>query len=121
MNIQGKIWGSTQEILSKNNVEIHRINAKKGFHCSKHKHEHKYNAFFVEQGVLRVTVWKNDYDLVDETILSNQQMCVVYPKEYHMFEALEDTVAYEIYWVEISKNDIVRESCGGQTKDLTQD
>jgi quercetin dioxygenase-like cupin family protein len=114
MNIQGKVWGKTQPLFLKNNVEIHRIEAKQGGYCSKHKHEHKYNAFFIEQGQLKITIWKNDYDLIDETIISDQQMSVVKPGEYHKFEALEDTIAYEIYWTELETDDIVRETCGGK-------
>ena len=113
-NIQGKVWGDTQCLFFKNNVEIHRINTKKGGYCSKHMHEHKYNAFYIEKGKLKITAWKNDYDLVDETIVTDQQMTICPPKEYHMFEALEDTVAYEIYWVELLKKDIVRENHGGK-------
>jgi quercetin dioxygenase-like cupin family protein len=113
MNIQGKVWGQTQPLFLKNNVEIHRIEAKQGGYCSKHKHEHKYNAFFVERGQLKITIWKNDYDLVDETIISDQQMSTVKPHEYHMFEAMKDTIAYEIYWTEIESDDIVRECRGG--------
>ena len=63
---------------------------------------------------MKITIWKNDYDLVDETIISDQQMSTVKPQEYHMFEAMEDTIAYEIYWTEISSEDIVRENCGGR-------
>ena len=40
-------------------------------------------------------------------------MSVIKPQEYHKFIALEDTVAYEIYWTELDSNDIVRENCGG--------
>lgn len=113
MNIQGKVWGQTQSLFLKNNVEIHRIEVKQGGYCSKHKHEHKYNAFFVERGQLKITIWKNDYDLIDETIISDKQMSTVKPQEYHMFEAIEDTIAYEIYWCEISDDDIIRQNCGG--------
>ena len=112
-NIQGKVWGSTQPLFCKNNVEMHRIEAKKGGYCSKHKHEHKYNAFYIESGKLKITAWKNDYDLVDETIITDNQITTCPPQEYHMFEALEDTVAYEIYWVELNEKDIQRENCGG--------
>lgn len=112
MNIQGKIWGSTQNLFFKNNVEIHRIQTNKGGSCSKHKHEYKYNMFFVESGKLKIKVWKNDYNLIDETVLTNQQSTVVKPGEYHTFESLEDTIAYEIYWVELLENDILRENCG---------
>lgn len=114
MNIQGKVWGSTSELFNKNNVEIHRIEANKGGYCSVHKHEHKYNLFFVEKGELLVKVWKNDYNLIDDTFIQTGEMTIVKPGEFHQFEALEDTIAYEIYWTEISSDDIVRKNCGGQ-------
>ena len=112
-SIQGKIWGKTENIFNKNNVEIHRVEIKKGAYCSKHKHQFKYNAFFIEKGKLKIIIWKNDYLLTDETFITDGQMSVVKPLEYHRFEALEDTVAYEIYWVELNKNDIQREDVGG--------
>ena len=112
-SIQGKVWGTTQLLFSKNNVEFHRITAAKGGYSSKHLHEHKFNAFYVESGKLMITTWKNDYDLVDKTVVTSAQTTVVPPGEYHMFEALEDTVAYEIYWVDLPEKDILREDCGG--------
>jgi quercetin dioxygenase-like cupin family protein len=115
--IQGKVWGSTQSLFNKNNVEFHRIETKKNGYCSKHKHEFKYNAFFVESGKLKIKVWKKDYDLIDETIVEAGQMTIVSPQEFHTFEALEDTVAFEFYWVEINPNDIVRENVGGHRKE----
>ena len=117
MNIQGKIWGSTSVLFSKNNVEINRIVCNKNGFCSKHKHISKYNMFFVEKGILEINIWKNNYDLIDETILKEQQNCIIEPGEYHMFKCLEDgTVAFEIYWVEIDKNDIIRDNVGGIEK-----
>ena len=115
-NVQGKVWGNTRPLFLKNNVEIHRIEANAGGYCSKHCHEHKYNLFFVECGKLKITAWKNDYDLIDETIISDGQATVVPPGEYHTFEAIEDTVAYEIYRVELLEKDITRENCGGPSK-----
>ena len=67
----------------------------------------------MEKGKLKITAWKNDYDLVDVTILTDGEATTVPPREYHTFEALEDSVCYEIYWVELSDKDIVRENCGG--------
>ena len=111
MNIQGKIWGHTSKLFNKNNVEIHRICGKKGGFCSKHKHMHKYNMFFIEKGQLTITQWKNG--LVDETPITYGQSCCIPPEDYHMFRVDEDdTVAYEIYWVEIQENDIIREKLG---------
>jgi quercetin dioxygenase-like cupin family protein len=114
-NIQGKVWGSTKALFNKNNVEIHRIKTLSGGYCSKHKHNHKYNLFYVESGKLKITVWKNDYDLIDETVISTGELTTVKPGEYHKFEALEDTVAYEIYWVTLSDSDIDREDHGGNS------
>lgn len=111
--IQGKVWGSTENIFQKNNISIHRIEVKKGGYCSIHRHKYKNNAFFVESGKLKIYIWKNDYELLDTTIVSKLQMTSVSPNEYHKFEALEDTVAYEIYWSECQDDDIERKDVGG--------
>lgn len=113
-NIQGKIWGNTQSIFNKNNVEIHRIETKKGGFCSKHRHLRKYNMFYVESGKIKIISWKTDYDLVDETIISSGQCTTTPPGEYHRFESLEDSVVYEIYWVTLEPSDIDREDHGGK-------
>jgi mannose-6-phosphate isomerase-like protein (cupin superfamily) len=113
MNTQGKVWGQTISIFNKNNVEIHKITVKKGGYCSRHKHQHKHNMFFVESGEIQIHIWKNDYDLVDITTLKENQITTVKPNEYHKFIAKQDTVAYEIYWTEICPNDIVRTDVGG--------
>ena len=70
MKTQGKVWGLTQEIFKNHNFELHRIEAKKGGYCSVHKHLHKFNAFYIEKGKLKITVYETDYDLIDETIIS---------------------------------------------------
>lgn len=114
LNKSGKIWGSTQELFNKNNVEIHRIEIQKNTRCSKHKHEHKYNIFFVESGKILVKEWKNDYNLVDETILTTGEMCSIKPGNFHEFHGLENSIVYEIYYVELSTQDIIRENTGSK-------
>lgn len=117
MEIQGKIWGATSTIFNNNNVCINRIEGIKGKCCSKHKHDHKFNLFFVEHGSMDIVVWKNDYDLVDITTLKQHDKTIVKPGEFHRFEIVEDnTVAYEIYWTELDEGDIVRETVGGETQ-----
>ena len=110
--IHGKIWGNTESIFDKNNVSIHRIEAKKGYMCSRHYHLHKHNMFYVEKGKLKIEVWQKDYDLVDETIITDGQSTSVPPGLVHRFSALEDTLALEMYFVELDGEDIIRESCG---------
>lgn len=114
MNIQGKVWGKTQNLFNKNNVEIHRIKTKQGGFCSKHRHKHKYNMFYVESGKIEIEVWKNNYNLIDKTIISEGELTTVLPMEYHRFRSLEDSIVYEIYWVELCENDIDREDVGGK-------
>jgi mannose-6-phosphate isomerase-like protein (cupin superfamily) len=114
MKIQGKIWGKTQDIFKNSNFEIHRIEATKGGFCSMHEHKHKYNAFFIEKGKLKIVVSETDYDLVDETIISTGELSIVKPGVYHRFEALEDTICYEIYWVALDPGDIERKDVGGR-------
>ncbi len=113
MDISGKVWGTTSKLFAKNNVEICRIQGKATGRSSTHKHTFKWSKFFVERGRLRVVVEKNDYKLTDETILAQFQSMVIAPGEYHRFEILDpDTVAYEIYWVELDAADIIRRDCG---------
>jgi len=113
-----KVWGETREILITPFCEVHRLFANKGGVCSKHLHEFKTNLFYVESGKLLIRVWKNAYDLVDETILEAGEYTSVLPNEYHQFEALEDTVCFEIYYPQAIGKDIKRKSVGhsGRTK-----
>ena len=53
-NKAGKIWGSTELILANSSLEFHRINFKKGGVCSKHKHEWKWNGFYVMEGEMKI-------------------------------------------------------------------
>jgi mannose-6-phosphate isomerase-like protein (cupin superfamily) len=110
--IAGKIWGTTELLETNSSLEFHRIEIRQGGTCSKHKHKYKWNGFFVESGRLLIRVWKNSYDLIDETIVSAGCYTKVAPGEFHQFEALEDTVAFELYWAEFDHEDIERESIG---------
>jgi mannose-6-phosphate isomerase-like protein (cupin superfamily) len=111
--IYGKIWGNTQCIFTNdNNVSIHRIEIKKGGKCSKHMHFHKYNKFFIEKGKLKISVWQKDYNLIDETILETSESTEIKPGLFHEFLALEDTIAYEIYYTKLDENDIIRKTNG---------
>lgn len=112
MKKNGKVWGCTSEIFNKNNVSINRLNIKKGSCCSKHFHQYKYNTFFVESGKILIQEWKNEYELIDETILSNGEICAVPPNTYHRFVGLENSIIYEIYHTELSSADIIREDTG---------
>lgn len=113
MIVQGKVWGSTSPLFCKNNVELHRITGNKGGYSSRHLHTGKFNQFFVENGSIVVRVWRGNQ--MDETRLEAGMTCTVSPGELHQFEVLEnDTVALEVYWVELNQDDIVRHDTGGK-------
>ena len=124
---EGKVWGTTQTLINSPVVEVHRIIINKDGYCSQHTHQSKINAFYVLSGVLQISRWKNyvhevgkiiqagfdQHQMVDITKVYRHQMCVVPAGEPHMFTALEDTVALEIYWAELNHNDIQRTNVGG--------
>lgn len=112
---QGKVWGSTAPLFNKNNVSIHKIHIDPQSYCSKHKHEHRHNMFYVESGELTISIWQNAYNLVDKTTLKAGEMLFVSPGKYHQFEnnTNEPVIALEIYYTELNEDDIIRENTGG--------
>ena len=108
----GKIWGSTELIHANGVLEFHKIDFKAGGVCSKHKHNFKWNGFYVVSGRMKIKVWQRDYDLIDETILGPGDFTRVKPGLMHSFEGMEDGVAFELYWAEFNHDDIQRESVG---------
>ena len=112
--IAGKVWGETELVEANNALEFHRIEMRTGGVCSKHKHEFKWNGFFVESGKMIVRVWQtaDQEGLVDETVLSAGDFTQVKPGLVHQFEGVEDGVAFELYWAEFNHNDIERRTVG---------
>ena len=117
MQVEGKVWGVTKPVIITPSIEVHKIYIKKDGFCSKHCHQSKINAFYVIDGTLLIKRWKNNYDLVDETILKDGETSIVPAGEHHQFKALCSTNALEIYWTELDRNDIIRETIGG-TNDI---
>jgi quercetin dioxygenase-like cupin family protein len=77
---------------------MHEIQFKEGGVCSEHLHAHRYNAFYVISGCLRLRVWNNEErpDIID---LMPTQTAIVPPGVYHQFEAITAGRAIEVYWV----------------------
>lgn len=109
--IEGKVWGTTQLLFRTSNVELHRIVARAGGYCSRHTHRSKFNFFYVERGRLQIETCKAGLD--DQVELGAGQFTTVAPGVPHRFRALEETVALELYWVELDPNDIQRSDHGG--------
>jgi len=123
MTIFGKVWGRTRPCLVTPLIEIHEIEVyKKGATCSLHKHERKWNAFYLLNGELDIEVYKNDYNLVDVTHLreDEQVLTTVPPGEYHRFKLPEGSQyakVLEIYYLEPLTSDIIRKGTGSSEED----
>jgi quercetin dioxygenase-like cupin family protein len=104
--IAAKRWGSTEVLIDTPFCEVHRIAIREKCSCSRHKHEYKNNAFYVEKGTLRI--WMEDGDDWVNTDLVPGEKLNAPPGIEHQFEALTDVVAFEIYWPDGCIPDIVR-------------
>ena len=109
----GKVWGETELILQTPFVEFHRIWVHEDGYCSTHKHEYKWNMFYVTSGELEIHIHKNDYDLIDITILKPGEWTTVKPGEFHSFKGVRYTLAFELYYPEPLSEDIIRKTVGG--------
>jgi len=109
---QGKKWGYTTEFFRNAMVSAHHLEIRKGGHCSEHKHEHKYNLFYIVSGELEITIWR-DEEMKDVTIIGPGQSTAVPPKFWHSFRAITNVNCIEIYQVLLIEPDIERRTEGG--------
>jgi mannose-6-phosphate isomerase-like protein (cupin superfamily) len=111
---QGKIWGATTEFMRTPTMSAHHLTINKDRQCSEHRHQHKSNLFYVINGLLEVTIYREHgaYVLNDITVLKAGQTTCVPPGLFHKFKAVEETEAIEIYQVELQEPDIERRTQG---------
>ena len=116
-----KVWGTTQLVMSGPGFEVHRLVIKDRTFCSMHKHENKFNGFYVESGSILINVgalskWGKEYPPA-QYILNAGDELVVEPGFFHQFEAFSDAVVYESYWRtddQALEEDIFRLTLGGK-------
>ena len=112
--IQGKVWGTTKVLLKTPLIELHEILVDSNSFCSLHKHEFKWNGFYVLEGQIYIEVHKNSYDLVDITELNKGDFTTIKPGEFHKFYTKDSTAkVIEVYYPEDLSEDIVRKTVGG--------
>jgi len=80
-------------------------------------HKYKYNAIYVESGLLYVMtphLYTRQYKL------GPGKNIVIPPECMHRFIAIDETIAFEYYWVDVDRSvldypidDIIREDVGG--------
>ena len=109
----GKVWGETELILQTPFIEFHRIWVHAGGYCSTHKHEFKWNLFYVRSGKLKISLHQEDQGLIDITTLEADEWTTIKPGQFHSFEAVDDTLAFELYYPEPLSSDIIRKTVGG--------
>lgn len=112
---QGKTWGYTTEIFRNAIVSAHHLEIKEGGFCSEHKHQHKFNLFYVITGKLELTIWR-DKTLEDVTVLTNGQNSAIPPGFYHKFKGLTEVDCIEFYQVLLIDPDIERRTVGGKKR-----
>ena len=114
---KGKIWGTTQLLFKSGSTEVHHIEARAGGYCSRHKHQTRTNQFFVIEGLLAIALWEAA-DQIDITILGPGEQTTIPIGQDHLFVALEDTKAIEIYQAKCMAEDIDRKWHGGLAPQL---
>jgi mannose-6-phosphate isomerase-like protein (cupin superfamily) len=115
MEAEEKLWGTTQTLVSSDQLLVARIMVVTGGYCSEHYHAHRHNQFIVHQGILRIRYFRNDrWSQVD---LQPGQHFLVPACEIHQFEALSPVLADEVYWpiagMKVKTVDIIRHTEGG--------
>lgn len=115
---KGKIWGTTETVLSLAHLEIHRIEINPGGYCSWHRHEHKWNAFLVISGQLIIDA--EDGTLKTGLAVASGEITTVAPGVRHRFTSTPGAVAYEIYYPRELSEDIIRDTVGGIEEGTTE-
>lgn len=111
--IAGKVWGTTEQLFANAAFELHRLVVDGGHRCSRHYHQAKSNAFFVESGAIMVSVWQPGKFVADFTTLEAGDTLVVPAGLDHMFVGVAPkSVVFEAYWAELRGDDIVRKNTG---------
>ncbi len=105
--ITAKRWGSTEVLIDTPFCEVHRILVRAAGECSEHKHKYKNNAFYVESGIL--VIHMDDGNSWAAVTINSGDILNVPPGINHQFTAVTPVVAFEFYWPDGCKPDIVRE------------
>lgn len=109
---KGKVWGTTESLLSLAHLEIHRIHIEPGGYCSWHRHDHKWNAFIVTNGCLTV---ETEDGVAAGLEMNRDDITTVAPGVKHRFinKTLGGVDAFEVYYPRELSEDIIRETIGG--------
>ena len=103
-----KIWGERYLLRQDSTHALSFLDLITGTCCSWHKHETKFNFFFLIEGSVSI---KTEFG---ETLLEPGQIFTVEPGTKHQFVVHEDSKLLEEMYVEYAEADIQRETLGSK-------
>ena len=108
MERSNKTWGEKWSLFQNDLCEVSILDLNPNQRCSWHRHQAKYNQFFVLEG----EVWIKTIDGLSH--VGRHQIFTTRPGEWHEFQTHENpALIQEIMYVQYSAEDIERESVGG--------
>jgi len=112
MRRERKVWGERWLIRRDSTHATSILKLDKGFQCSWHRHQSKFNLFVVLRGKVGVVTKQLD-ESYPMTVLTTGEVFTTKPGEWHKFVVLEDSEMLEEMYVEYHESDIERENQGG--------
>lgn len=117
-----KCWGRVQHVEHPYTI-VSILEVEKGFRCSRHCHEHRFNSFRVVTGSLLIEIFNDDgtpSHQVRPILIRTGEEVTIEPTIYHRFEVREPGIIVETYWTVDgtipSIDDIVRLDEGGKVE-----
>ena len=117
MKREAKVWGERWLIRQDSTHAVSYLKIDKGYECSFHSHQEKYNLFVVLSGGIAVIVEQSDHN--STVYLTEGQSFTTKPGERHKFVGIDDSEVIEEMYVEYREDDIQRDNSGGKTQSDT--
>ena len=103
-----KTWGNKWNVFQNDLCEVSLLYLEPKQRCSWHRHQTKYNQFFVIEGEIFI---KNEYTTVK---IGKGQIFTIAPGEWHEFQTGQNpAIVQEIMFVQYDAGDIERSILGG--------
>jgi len=112
---ESKVWGERWLIRQDSTHATSLLLLKKGYECSWHSHQTKFNLFVVLNG--RVEIITEQLDGPATISLTKGECFTTRPGEKHKFRVIESGSMIEEMYVEYNEEDIQRENVGGKFGD----
>ncbi len=110
--LEYKSWGYRYSVHNHGNCQVDICCIKKGGYSSWHHHIHKFNRFFVLEGILKIHIKDCIYTYIIGDTCGVRKFDVK-PGVIHKFQAITDVQLLEIYYTICSDKDIIRQNKGG--------